>query len=198
MIENFENIHWQLPPARPKELLRKEKGWLTGVGHNSWLHMKCAQDAAHKSEYKKWDYLNIPGCGTKIKGPTHVVEGDLPPYEKCPNPHPCVLYKQKDSKVITECRNVAHATVSRLNPQSTSSSTCTEGPPFINAQLHKCWNTIKTSYDNNNYAHVNPLCTKFFRGNMNTYLHFVSFLHIDTAKVVEILSHIRQEPTYST
>ena len=45
---------------------------------------------------------------------------------------------------------------------------------------------------------LNPLRAKFFRGNIYIYLHFVSFLHIDTTQVVEILSQIRQEPTYST
>ena len=30
---------------------------------------------------------------------------------------------------------------------------------------------------------VNPLHAKFFRGNINIYLHFVSFLHIDTTQV---------------
>ena len=45
---------------------------------------------------------------------------------------------------------------------------------------------------------VNPLRAKFFRGNINIYLHFVSFLHITTTQVVEILPQIRQEPTYST
>ena len=44
----------------------------------------------------------------------------------------------------------------------------------------------------------NHLRTKFFRGNKNIYLHFVSFLHIDASQVVEILPQIRQEPTYST
>ena len=44
---------------------------------------------------------------------------------------------------------------------------------------------------------VNPLRAKFFRGNINIYLHFVSFLHIDTTQVVEIRSQIRQEPTFS-
>ena len=34
---------------------------------------------------------------------------------------------------------------------------------------------------------INPLRAKFFRDNLNTYLHFVSFLHIDTTKVVEII-----------
>ena len=38
----------------------------------------------------------------------------------------------------------------------------------------------------------------FFKGNINIYLHFVSFLHIDATQVVEILPQIRQEPTYST
>ena len=45
---------------------------------------------------------------------------------------------------------------------------------------------------------INPLSAKFFRGNINIYLHFVSFLHIDTMQVVEILPQIRPEPTYST
>ena len=44
----------------------------------------------------------------------------------------------------------------------------------------------------------NPLRAKFFRENINIYLNFVSFLHIDTTQVVEILTQIRQEPTYST
>ena len=45
---------------------------------------------------------------------------------------------------------------------------------------------------------INPLRAKFFRGNINIYLHFVSFLHIDTTQVFEIFPQIRQEPTYST
>ena len=45
---------------------------------------------------------------------------------------------------------------------------------------------------------LNPLHAKFFRGNINIYLHFVSYLHIDTTQVVEILLQIREEPTYST
>ena len=46
--------------------------------------------------------------------------------------------------------------------------------------------------------YINPLHAKFFWGNINIYLHFVSFLHIDVTQVVEILPQIRQEPTYST
>ena len=42
---------------------------------------------------------------------------------------------------------------------------------------------------------LNPLRAKFFRGNINIYLHFVSFLHIDTTQVVEILPQVRPEPT---
>ena len=45
---------------------------------------------------------------------------------------------------------------------------------------------------------INPLRAKFFRGNINIYLHFVSFLHIDATQVFGILPQIRQEPTYST
>ena len=45
---------------------------------------------------------------------------------------------------------------------------------------------------------INPLRAKFFSGNINIYLHFVSFLDLDTTQVVEIHPQIRQEPTYST
>ena len=45
---------------------------------------------------------------------------------------------------------------------------------------------------------INPFRAKFFRGNINIHLHFVSFLQIYTMQVVEILLQIRQEPTYST
>ena len=38
----------------------------------------------------------------------------------------------------------------------------------------------------------------FLRENINIYLQFVSFVHIDTTQLVEILTQIRQEPTYST
>ena len=43
-----------------------------------------------------------------------------------------------------------------------------------------------------------PLRTKFARGNVKMYLQFISFLHTDMTKVVDILSHIRQEFTYPT
>ena len=45
---------------------------------------------------------------------------------------------------------------------------------------------------------INPLQAEFFRGNIDIYLHFVSFLHIDGMQVFEILPQIKQEPTYST
>ena len=47
-------------------------------------------------------------------------------------------------------------------------------------------------------AYINPLRAKLFKGSINIYLHFVSFLHIDTTQVVEILPQVSQEPTYST
>ena len=45
---------------------------------------------------------------------------------------------------------------------------------------------------------LNPLHAKFFRENINIYLHFMSFLHIDKTQVVEIPRWIRQGPAYST
>ena len=50
----------------------------------------------------------------------------------------------------------------------------------------------------NEHDDLNPLRAIFFRGNINIYLHFVSYLHIDTTQVVEILPQVRQEPTYSS
>ena len=35
----------------------------------------------------RWGYLGIPGGTEKIKGPTHMVEGDHP-LRKDPHPHP--------------------------------------------------------------------------------------------------------------
>ena len=57
---------------------------------------------------------------------------------------------------------------------------------------------IKTAFPRYGDSHINPLRAKFFRGNINIYLHFVSFLHVDITQVVEILPQIRQEATYST
>ena len=45
---------------------------------------------------------------------------------------------------------------------------------------------------------VNPLHAKFFRGNINIYLHFMSLLHIDKTQVLKILPQVRPGPTYST
>ena len=46
-------------------------------------------------------------------------------------------------------------------------------------------------------AHFNRLRAKFFRGNTNMYLHFMSFLHIDLTQVLKILPRVREGPTYS-
>ena len=45
---------------------------------------------------------------------------------------------------------------------------------------------------------VNPLHAKFFRGNINIYLHFMLLLYIDMAQVLKIRRQVRPEPTYST
>ena len=51
------------------------------------------------------------------------------------------------------------------------------------------FSTKQYDRDENKWLHIlfNPVRAKFFRGNINTYLHFVSFLHIDTTQVGEIL-----------
>ena len=45
---------------------------------------------------------------------------------------------------------------------------------------------------------VNPLRAKFFREIINIYLHFMSFLHINKAQVVEIPPSVRQGSAYFT
>ena len=45
---------------------------------------------------------------------------------------------------------------------------------------------------------INPLRAKFFWGNINIYLHFMSFLHIDWTQVLKILPQVSKGPTYST
>ena len=44
---------------------------------------------------------------------------------------------------------------------------------------------------------VNPLRAKFFTGNINIYIHFVSFIHINMTQVLKILPQVREGPTYS-
>ena len=44
---------------------------------------------------------------------------------------------------------------------------------------------------------LNPLHAKYFRGNINIYLHFVSFLNIDMTQVLKILLQAREGPRYS-
>ena len=46
-------------------------------------------------------------------------------------------------------------------------------------------------------VHLNPLHAKFFRGNMNIYLHFMPLFHIDMTQIVEIHPHVRPGPAYS-
>ena len=41
---------------------------------------------------------------------------------------------------------------------------------------------------------MNPLRAKFFRGNINIYLHFMSFLHIDLTEILKILPQVREGP----
>ena len=70
-------------------------------------------------------------------------------------------------------------------------------------QLFSCYIFVQGVDQSLRIIHVsmlswNPLRAKFFRENINIYLHFVSYLHIDTTQVVEILPQIRQEPAYAT
>ena len=62
------------------------------------------------------------------------------------------------------------------------------------------WNHmgINVALVNGMSSDLNPLRTKFFRDNINIYLHFMSFLHSNKTQVVEITPWLRQGPAYST
>ena len=65
--------------------------------------------------------------------------------------------------------------------------------------LRKWWKCgLKLALLNWFMLYINPSRAKFFRGNKNMYSQFMSFLHIDMAQVVEILSQANQRPTYYT
>ena len=49
-----------------------------------------------------------------------------------------------------------------------------------------------------NIWNVNPLRAKFFRVNINMYLHSMSFLRTNETQVVEIPPRVRQGPAYTT
>ena len=67
---------------------------------------------------------------------------------------------------------------------------------FEKTQNHLIYNSL--SMPQSQTIILSPLRAKFYRGNINIYIHFVSFLDIDTTQVDDILPQIRQEPTYST
>ena len=75
---------------------------------------------------------------------------------------------------------------------------------YLNKRMHIYWErfdeftSARPVLKELGMHNFNTLRAKFFRGNINIYLHFVTFLHIDTTQVVAILPQIRQEPTYST
>ena len=83
----------------------------------------------------------------------------------------------------------------------------------LNPKLRQCrFNSISTFKENYNafevslggvaaimvWWKINPLRAKLFRGNINIYLRFMSFLHIDMTQILKILHQVRQRPSYST
>ena len=55
----------------------------------------------------------------------------------------------------------------------------------------KCWWQCR-----HKLSVIDTLRAKFFRVNINMYLHFMSFLHIDMTQVSKCLPQIREGPTY--
>ena len=53
------------PSAKPKQLFRKEKEWLTDAGHNSWWHLKRDQHAVHNLKFEKMGLFRHPRTALK-------------------------------------------------------------------------------------------------------------------------------------
>ena len=66
---------------------------------------------------------------------------------------------------------------------------------FMEGQ-HEFSGQVALRQGNKIFEDANSLRAKFFRGNINMYLHFISFLHTDMPKIVEILPRIRPGLTY--
>ena len=76
-----------------------------------------------------------------------------------------------------------------------------ENSPFLYFILHFYINSYTEVLNWLNIGDAYMLLTLYvliFSDSINIYLHFVSYLHIDTTQMVEIFPQIRQEPTYST
>ena len=73
--------------------------------------------------------------------------------------------------------------------QSTTNKVGTMCTMVWDAQYRCQWPLLLTWF--------NPLRAKFFRGDINIYLHFMSFLHIDLTQVLQILPQVSKAPTYS-
>ena len=93
--------------------------------------------------------------------------------------------------------------INQLTAGTVDSVSCLCGEATLKTKC--CWPLFKLKKNKNSLApgrcnsvFNNPLCAKFFRGNINIYLHFMLFLHVNMTRVVEILPQVRQGPTYST
>ena len=66
-------------------------------------------------------------------------------------------------------------------------------------QYISCWVNVILALGkyHKQWSNLNPLRAKFYRGNINIYLHFMSFLHIDLTQVLKILPQVREGRTYS-
>ena len=60
------------------------------------------------------------------------------------------------------------------------------------------WECTSEKFETKQNKSLNSLHAKLFRGNINMYLHFMSFLHTDMPKIIEILPRIRPGLTYFT
>ena len=78
-----------------------------------------------------------------------------------------------------------------------NSIACTKPSMYVSlsASHVKTWTTTRPTHI---CVSINSLRTKFFRGNTDIYLHFMSLPPIDMTRVLKIFLRVRPGPTYST
>ena len=105
-----------LSPVWSKELLWEEKGWITGVGPNSWWHMKCAQHAAHNPKLEKM--VLFRRTIKRLKDPPTWLKVATT-FEKPPNPTHLPLQEFPLNRYIShalQCHHNGHDGVSNYHP----------------------------------------------------------------------------------
>ena len=150
---------------------------------------------ANQSQNFFWPIVLTSSSDTKYAVNKHDDEGQYGTYT-IPSKMPCYSHPAHivNPHTIPIMLSWWHKCESQFGPVSHS-----QGPPLQQLlPIEHCFLSDSTTSHFHCPLLIKPLRAKFFRGNINIYLYFVSFFHTDATQVFEILPQIRQEPTYST